>query len=242
MYRIRQVKMVKVLLGLIACSALQYGFASDDSGFVVQLGAFTATQGSQQHIGINGLIGDDFSVTDPTAQNVLAGVGYYFDEFDSPKISLLYGLDAFYLAPTKVQGNVAQEGGITNLSYQYSLTNVPLYFAGKAILYSTPKYEVTIDVGVGPNFIITNEFSQTSADPETLPPDQIFSGNTTIALSAMAGFGLRINDVLGQLPLEIDYRCFYLGQSHLNQLTGQTTNALETGDNYANALFLSLSF
>ena len=235
-----QNKISKILLSLLACFALHAVWADDGSGLVLQLGAFTATQGSQQHIGITDLVGDDFSVTTPTAQNVLVGLGYYFNEFNTNQVSLAYGLDAFYLAPTTVEGDVTRETS-TDLSYQYSLINYPIYFAGKILLHSSPKYDVTIDVGVGPNFISTSDFTESSLDGQALP-DQIFSGNTTIALSAMAGFGLRINDVIGKLPLEIDYRCFYLGQSHLNQLTGQTNNALETGDNYANALLLSLSF
>ncbi|MES2198935.1 MAG: hypothetical protein V4489_02040, partial [Chlamydiota bacterium] len=76
---------------------------------IVEVGWFTANQGKSQHINIEGLIGDDFSVTKSSDQNFLLGLGYYFNGLDRSRISLSYGINAFYLAPTEVRGNVTQE-------------------------------------------------------------------------------------------------------------------------------------
>jgi len=83
---------ISVLLGLGLSSAFAEASSGSDSGsnsgpgasgFVVQAGAFSATQGDAQHININGLIGDDFSVNKNTAQNFLLGLGYYFKGYHS---------------------------------------------------------------------------------------------------------------------------------------------------------------
>lgn len=68
-----------IMIGLAASFNSQAIQAEDCGGPVLQLGWFTATQGKSQHVNIEGLIGDDFSVHKSSDQNFLAGIGYYFD-------------------------------------------------------------------------------------------------------------------------------------------------------------------
>ncbi len=208
---------------------------------VFQLGWFSATQGKSQHINIDGLIGDDFSVKKCSDQNILFGVGYYFDWLNSPNVDLRYGINAFYLAPTKVTGNVTQESLFTNLSYQYSCTNYPIYFAAKALIPCNTRYDLTIDLGIGPNVMSVGGFKENSLDGGLTVPDVLFSRKNVVVFSATAGVGVRINNVLGNLALEIDYRFFYLGQGELKKASSQLKNTLQTGNCYANALFFSIS-
>ncbi len=214
------------------------------SGFVIQAGAFSATQGDAQHVDIKGLVGDDFSVNKNTAQNFLLGLGYYFNGMSTQKFNLLYGVNAFYLAPTKVKGDVLQEGLFTNLSYEYSIENYPVYLSGKALVHLNPRYDISFDLGVGPNFIKTSGFSEASLDNGlAIPDDNIFTGETQVVLSGTAGVGLRINNLIAQKwPLELDYRFFYLGQGELKAGNNQVMDNLKTGNNYANAIFVSLCF
>lgn len=209
---------------------------------VLQLGWFAATRGKSQHIDIEGLIGDDFSASKSTPQNLLVGVGYYFKGLDTPQISLLYGINAFYLAPTKISGNVTQENLYTNLSYRYFRTNYPIYAAAKALIPCYQQCHIVIDGGIGPNIINTNGFKEKPLDDGiTIPDTHIFSGKTVATFSATAGLGLRINNVFGNCSLEIDYRFFYLGQGELKKINSQVKNSLRTGNSYANAVFLSIS-
>ena len=209
---------------------------------VMQLGWFTATQGKSQHIDIPGLIGDDFSVNKSSAQNLLVGIGYYFDCLDTPQVSLQYGINAFYLAPTKVKGKVTQEDLFTNLSYCYSRTNYPIYFAAKALIPCRMRYDIVVDLGIGPNIVNTRGFKEKSLDGGiTMPDVHMFSGKNVAAFSATAGLGWRINHVWGNCSLEIDYRFFYLGQGELKKVNNQVRNTLRTGNSYANALFFSIS-
>ena len=209
---------------------------------VLQIGWFTATQGKSQHIDIEGLIGDDFSVNKSSAQNLLVGVGYYFDWLEIPQVSLQYGINAFYLAPTKIKGDVTQEDLFTNLSYHYSRTNYPIYFAAKALIPCSMHYDIVIDLGIGPNIVSTRGFKEKSLDGGiTIPDAHIFSGKNVVAFSATAGLGWRINNVLGNCSFEIDYRFFYLGQGELKKVNSQVKNSLRTGYSYANALFFSIS-
>jgi hypothetical protein len=209
---------------------------------VLQLGWFTATQGKSQHIDIQGLIGDDFSVNKSSDQNLLVGVGYYFDGLEIPQLSIQYGINVFYLAPTKVRGNVTQENLFTNLSYHYSRTNYPLFFAAKALIPCSRHYDFTIDLGVGPNIVSTGDFKEKSLDGGiTIPDAHLFSGKNAVVFSATAGLGWRINNIWENCSLEIDYRFFYLGQGELKKINSQVKNTLRTGNSHANALFISIS-
>lgn len=208
---------------------------------VLQLGWFTATQGKSQHLDIEGLIGDDFNVKKSSDQNFLIGIGYFFHGLDFCQTSLLYGLNAFYLAPTKVKGHVTQEDLFTNLSYQYSRTNYPIYFAAKALIHYCADYSIVIDLGLGPNIVSTRSFKEKSLDGGITEPDpHLFSGKTSAVFSATAGLGWRMNNVWGNLSFEIDYRFFYLGQGELRKNNNLLRNTLRTGNSYGNALLFSL--
>lgn len=209
----------------------------------VQFGGFWATQGREQHINIVDLIGDDFTVTRKTDANGLVGLGLYWNGLETQYVNLSYGIDAFYLPSTVVKGEVVQENLFTNLAYRYSLTNWPLYFGAKADVHpeSLKRASVTVDVGIGPNFIHTHHFGETSLDGGVTLPDRIFNSHTSTAFSAMAGIGLKFNNVFGSAPLECGYRFFYLGQGNFNRANTQVIDKLKTGDSYANALVCSVT-
>ena len=208
---------------------------------VFQVGGFNATQGNAQNVGINGLIGDYFTVNHRNASNVLLGLGYYFNGLERNQFSLLYGINAFYLAPTTVQGNVIQEQLFTNLSYRYSITQYPIYIATKVLINtSSDKYSITCDLGIGPNIIKTSDFSERSLDGGMTLPDNAFTGQTNVAFSATVGVGIKFNNVIARLPFEVGYRFFYLGQGSLSKSNNQILNTLKTGNNYANALIFSI--
>lgn len=218
-----------------------YGLlANDCGGPILQLGWFTAKQGKSQHVNIEGLIGDDFSVDKSSDQNVLIGAGYYFDFLDTDEANILYGINAFYLPPTKVAGKVTQENLFTNLSYRYFITHYPLYFASRALIHCCENSDLVIDLGIGLNIINAKDFKERSLDGITIPDAHLFSGKTNATFSATAGFGWRIY-VMENLSLEIDYRFFYLGKGELKKNNSQLKNTLHTGQCYANALFLSIS-
>ncbi len=207
---------------------------------VFQVGGFNASQGNAQNIDIEGLIGDYFTVNNGRASNVLLGLGYYFDGFEKDQFSLLYGVNALYLAHTSVQGDVIQEQLFTNLSYHYSITNYPIYAAAKMFIKnSNGKNDITFDLGIGPNYIRTSHFAERSLDDGITIPEDAFSGQTSTALSVMAGFGIKFNKLLG-LPCELGYRFFYLGQGSFKKNNDQFLNTLKTGNNYANALIFSI--
>lgn len=206
---------------------------------LMQLGGYWSSQGKQQHINILDLIGDEFTVADPHSSNGLVGFGYFLDGLEKPSYKITYGVNAFYLARTSVRGDVIQENLFTNLSYQYNLTHYPVYAMAKsAIKTSSSHYELTLDAGIGPNFMRVSGFQEYSVD-RTIP-DTIFSSNTSPAFSASAGVGLKINQVFGQAPLECGYRFFYLGQGQVSKANSQVVNALSTGNVYANAVLCSI--
>jgi hypothetical protein len=209
----------------------------------LQLGAFDATQGNVQDIKIQGLIGDHFSVNHQSAANILLGAGVYFDGGTVSEYSLAYGINAFYFPNTTVRGNVTQEQLFTNLSYSYTISNVPVYLAAKARMNNLygGHYNLTFNAGIGPNFIRTSNVNERSLDGGVTVPDNAFSGKTTTTFSATLGLGVEFNNVFGHTPLECGYRFFYLGQSNFNRNSSQLLNTLNTGNNYANAVTCSVT-
>ncbi len=228
-------------LGCLSMLAPCFALANDRSGPTLHVGWFTANQGKSQHVGIDGLIGDDFSVSKSSDQNFLVGLGYYFNALSRKNVSLLYGLSAFYLAPTKVKGKVTQERLFTNLSYQYSRTNYPIYASAKALFHCSKRSDVSIDLGIGPNIASSGSFKEKSLDGGvTIPDANMFSRKNVVSCSATAGLGWKVT-VLKYLSLEMDYRFFYLGEGKLKKANDQVKNNLSTGNSYANALIFSIS-
>lgn len=211
----------------------------------LQLGGFTSHQGKTQFIHINELIGDQFIASSGTKSNGLLGVGYMIDSKTSERFNLSLGMNWFYLPKTSVSGTVLQENWYENLTYSYNITNYPLYFVAKSkVNLNTPDKSVTLNVGIGPNFMQTSNFKEESvripnANYYSLP-DTIFSGKTTTTFSATAGIGFQIARVFGDAPLECGYQFFYLGQGSHNIINNQVLDSLKTGQVYSNALMCSI--
>ncbi|BCA94592.1 hypothetical protein TUM19329_09530 [Legionella antarctica] len=210
--------------------------------FLFEMGTFSATQGEAQNIEINGLIGDRFNVSDRHDSNVLFGLGYLIDGFKLDKFNLNYGVNAFYLAKTKVSGTIDQELLFTNLAYNYQVMHLPVYALTKAELPTkSDKLAVTFDAGVGPNFMSTSNYHDWSLDGGMTLPDNAFLGRSKVTLSAMAGIGLKFTPTTGHAPFECGYRFFYLGEGDFNARTNQIRNTLKTGTNYAQALICTVT-
>lgn len=208
---------------------------------VLEVGRYQASQGKAQHINIQDLIGDTFSVNDHHNSSTLLGIGYFVDGKKLGRLNMRYGVNAFYLAPTSVSGNVTQENLFTNLSYHYRVAHTPIYVMAQSIVDLNSIAGLVIDIGMGPNFVKAYNFHENSLDGGVTLPDNIFSSNTTTTFSATVGASIRFNHALGQLPLDVGYRFFYLGEGHFKPANNQVLNKLTTGDIYANALSLSIN-
>jgi len=208
---------------------------------IFQFGGYWSNPGQAQHIDIQGLIGDEFTVTSANSSNILFGIGYFLDSQEKSSFKISYGINAFYLEKTLTKGNVIQENLFTNLAYQYNLTHFPVYVMAKSTFLAFSKYALTLDAGIGPNFIVANGFKENSLDGQTIP-DHIFSSHRSSTLSTTAGIGVKINQFFGELPLECGYRFFYLGRTNFLKANNQVLNTLETGNIYANAILCSVSF
>ncbi|QDQ39780.1 hypothetical protein E3226_004925 [Legionella geestiana] len=207
----------------------------------LQGGFFGVSQGKSQQINIDGLVGNRYTVEDNGQMSGLAGVGLYFDAWSRERMHFSYGVNLFYLGETHVRGNIIQEGVFTNLSYRYSIENLPLYAAAKAIIdMDNPRYAVTMDAGVGPNFMRLSDYRETPLIA-SVTPDNAFGRANTTTFSAMAGVGLRMNNLIGALPVECGYRFFYLGKGNLHRVNEQYLDTLSTGNTYANALVCSVT-
>ena len=235
---------------LLTCLALPLSCMAGTMGNVgssklwsipLQGGFFGASQGTAQHIDIESLVGNRYTVDNNSQISGLAGIGLYFNGYSQERFQLSYGVNLFYLGQTTVRGDIVQEDLFTNLSYQYDIQNLPLYAAAKAIIYTNnPTFNVTVDAGIGPNFMWTSNYRERPL-ADFIIPDRAFKGTSTTTFSATAGVGLRLNNIIGPMPVECGYRFFYLGKGNLSRENDQYLNTLNTGDTYANALVCSVT-
>ena len=208
----------------------------------LQLGFFASNPGEAQYINIQGLVGDQYTITRNRRDNIAIGTGLFIPGTDKDRFKLSYGINAFYLATTAVYGNIIQENLFSNLSYQYHLQHVPLYVAAKGkIDTNSDKYTLMLDAGLGPNFMFISDYKVNALNDFTVAEKIFSSAANQVVFSATAGIGLRLNNLLGQHPLECGYRFFYLGQGELSTTSNQVLNKLSTGQNYANALICSIT-
>lgn len=212
--------------------------------FAFQLGAAYTHAGKPGHIGINTLIGDNLSVTSHNDIKPLIGFGYYVNGSNYSLADMQYGLNAFYIPDAGVGGNVTQENTFNNLSYGYNITNIPILLDAKAELHTRhPSVTPTFDIGLGPNFLQTSNFTEHSLDGGVTVPDNILQGSTKLTLAATIGIGMKFNNVkiYRDSPLECGYRFFYFGQGNLSRSSNQVTNTIKTGNDYANTLLCSVA-
>ena len=222
-------------------SSANYSFNFLHGHPIVQLGYYWDTAGKTQHINIQNLVGNTYTANGGQRNNGLVGIGYLIDGPDIRQMQMSYGLNWFYLPKTTVSGTVIQEDLFANLAYHYNITQYPLYIIAKSTIPTpSPLYAFTVDIGIGPNFIQTSDFKESSINNNSVP-DVLFAGQTTITFSATASVGIKFNRVFSQAPLECGYRFFYLGQGNFAKNNNQL-NTFTTGSMNANAVICSIKF
>ena|SRR3990167_5759250 len=254
-------KLNRFFLNLISCSLvlINAGHAQNSmsnsisSGFlntvkrshvIAQAGIYQGTQGKQQYIHVPSLIGDVFNVSKNRDTNGLLGLGYYLDGQQSiafkKSYKMLYGLNLFYLAQMKVSGTITQEDAFTNLSYDYYVSYLPLFLMARSMIQTnSPKYDVGVDLGIGPDFMFLTKFTEYPINSGTVPSSP-FKDTMSICPAATFGLSLKVNNLVYSIPVEIGYRFFYLGKGSFNH-TNQVSSSLNTGNTYANALIFSIA-
>ncbi len=204
--------------------------------FLIQGGLYWSNQGISQNMPIEDLVGDYFNVTQHQSENGLLGIAYYQPRFQVSQFSFDLGLQAFFLAKTRVSGSITQEDTFTNLNYRYSVTHYPIYGMAQYSIPSKPSsFSFLFDIGLGPNILITNNYINYPTNSFTLA-DPNFDGTTQVTLSATTGLRIRFNELFhGTLPVECGYRFFYLGNGYLTPTTEQFLRHLKTGASYGHA-------
>ncbi len=211
--------------------------------FVVHLGGFLASNGKAQFLDINDSNGNWYTFNNGTRGNWLFGAGYYLDAFVRESYNVKLGLDWLFLVKTPVQGFINVEQTFQNLSYSYTVQNVPVYFAAKVKYKGLIAHQDWIlDFGVGPNFMRTSDYSEKPLTDDTIANNQLFASRNNTTFSAMAGLGIRIYGAKNAPSLEFGYRFLYLGQGTLAANDNQLINTISTGQNYANMMICGVVF
>ena len=235
--------LIRILAVCMLCVVARHAlsFHLQHGHFVLGAGAYQGIQGSSQTIAITGLIGDRYNVSNQHDSNAIVELGYLLDGTHREQLGIDYGLNVFYLPKTSVSGTIDQELIYSNLAYSYDVSHLPVYAAVKGYLQpENDRFAVTMDAGIGPNFLQTSAYQDWSLNGSTTSPDHAFSGRWNVAFTAMAGIGLKVHHAIGHLPLECGYRLFYLGEGYFNARSTQLLNHLDTGNNYAQAVMCSV--
>jgi hypothetical protein len=227
-------------LSLYAMHAFSYDLKGGH--LAIQGGGYFTTQGKSQFIRMRDLIGDQYTVTHRNSSNGLFGLGYLVDGPQFNRFNLQYGVNAFYLAKTTVRGTIAQEQLYTNLAFSYGVSHVPIYATLKALTnVNGDRYALTGDVGIGPSFNIGSSYQDRHFENDYTFRDRAYDTGSKTSFSAMAGIGIRANHLIGEVPLEIGYRFFYLGAGQLSPRTDHILDNLKTGNGYAHAVVVTLT-
>lgn len=211
--------------------------------FLVQIGGYSALQGKAQNVYVSeNLIGNRYTVTSHNQGSGVVGLGYLLDApAFSKRFDLAYGINSYFLGQTSVHGYIVEENTFTNLSYDYKIRSIPLYFAAKSVIHTRndDAYQIAVDLGMGPNFMSASRYKEMPLTSFTIPNNN-FTDRNNVNFSVSAGLGLRFNNKANQIPLECGYRFFYLGQGRFKSNNNQIINNVTTGDNYANAVICSV--
>lgn len=239
--RMREAKYIS-MAGLLFISSQALSLQPSDGHFILQAGGFMSNPGESQDVHIRYILGDQYTVNSHQDHKAVFGLGYLLRGFESPALRMDFGANAFYLTKTTVNGEIIQEHQFTNLGYRYEITHIPVYAVVKAAVKNkSDKLALTLDAGLGPNFNKTNRFQEWPINQSDAIPDYAYSGTSNTAFSATAGIGVKINRVLGDIPLECGYRFFYLGNGKFNKRSEQWLTNLDTGSVYAQALICGVA-
>ena len=93
----------------LALPSITFAFSFNQGAVTAQLGGFIASQGKDQHINIQSLIGNSYFVNDKNPVGALFGLGYFLHGSEHDRVDVFYGLNGFYLTGASVAGIYTQE-------------------------------------------------------------------------------------------------------------------------------------
>lgn len=231
-----------IALGLLASSVQALSSVLPYGQLVIQGGASFSKPGTAQHININTLVGDQYTLSNSNQSTGLFGLSYLIAGPNIANALMSYGVSGFYFPKVVASGEIIQEHLFANLGYSYGIKQVPIYATAKSVVMNQSKQlGLTIDTGIGANFNKTTTVESWAINDSNAVPDRVFSGRSNTAFSAMAGVGFRLNNILGSIPLDCGYRYFYLGKGSFYKRSNEWLNTLSTGDNYAQTIICSVT-
>ncbi|MDF1677465.1 MAG: hypothetical protein P1U32_02080 [Legionellaceae bacterium] len=209
-----------------------------DTAWQLHIGGFVSSQGINQHVNITGLVGNEYSPSKKNGGNVIVGAGFLRPAGTYETFDVEYGVQIYYLPSVTAGGNIAIENVLPNLAYKYSMSFLPLYANLKLNINTEfEKTKVTLDFGIGPDFMRLNSYREIALTNATIPND-FYSSQSQTQFATLFGVGLK-SDKFNNATLELAYRFFYLGNGHFSPNNNLVLTRFKTGPIYANAVTLS---
>ncbi len=219
---------------------LSFQRLKEDTSWLLHIGGFISSQGIRQHINLSGLVGNEYYPTQKHSGNVIVGTGFLLPGISNDTVGIEYGVQLYYLPKVTSAGSISIENVLPNLTYKYGVAFLPLYANAKLnIATKYDKTKVTMDFGIGPDFMTMTGYSERPLTTATIP-NNFYSRQSQTQLSALFGVGIRSAQIPGGGALEVGYRLFYLGRGNFSPNNSQVLTNFDTGPIYANAVTLTM--
>ncbi len=211
-----------------------------NTAWQLHIGGFVSSQGINQHINITGLVGNQYSPSKKNGGNVIVGAGFLRPMGTYETFDVEYGIQIYYLPSVTAGGNIAIENVLPNLDYKYSVSFLPLYANLKFNINTEfEKTKLTLDFGIGPDFMRLNSYREIALTNATIP-SSFYSSQSRTQFATLFGVGLKSDKYLNNATLELGYRFFYLGNGSFSPNNPFVLTRFRTGPIYANAATLSV--
>lgn len=216
------------------------GHADSKLDWLLYGGVYGITQGVQQHIDIQNMIGNEYVPKSRSDGNALVGFGVFRDVYSMEKATIQAGFQLYYLFSSHVAGQVLLENAFNDVNYQYSMSYLPIYAALKLHKPSHyDKLDFVFDAGVGADFIRMNRYHETAVIPGTVP-DDAYQAREDTSITATVGVAARVYRFPHDGWVELGYRFFYLGDAKFNPSNSLYLTSFRAGSMYGNAFVLAL--
>lgn len=219
---------------------IRFDKLKENTSWLLHIGGFISSQGTRQHINLNGLVGNEYFPTQKHSGNVIVGTGFLLPGMSNDTVALEYGVQLYYLPKITSAGSIYVENVLPNLTYKYGMSFLPLYANAKLnIATQYDKTKATLDFGIGPDFMMLTGYRERALTTATIP-NSFYSKQSQTQLTAMFGVGVKSDQFPGGGALEVGYRFFYLGTGDFAPNNSQVLTRFNTGPIYANSVILTI--
>lgn len=223
---------------------------ADQIGVYTTGGVNIANLKNNTSIQINNFVTNNY-ITEPNAtiSPILGiGIGYIFTNVDYRPLDLLFGIAAYYIKFSKIQGlerPFINSGIYDTLNYRFRAKSQSLMFE-MLLFYKRSQTQPFLLLGIGRSRNTLHNYNEMATIPalSAAPVITVFSNHTQKTTYAYeVGLGVQrqvFKDEYSNWFLSLEYRYLSLGKGRLGNFPAQTANVQIHSNLFSNALTISV--